>query len=51
VPYYQPEVSLETGEIVGFEALARIVGEDGGVSMPAEFASALEDPDVGRALG
>src|SRR4051812_14444320 len=28
VPYYQPEISLETGEIVGFEALARIVHAD-----------------------
>ena len=51
VPYYQPEISIESGEIVGFEALARIVREDGSVSVPAEFMSALEDPDVGRAFG
>jgi len=51
VPYYQPEISIETGEIVGFEALARVVGEDGRIGMPAEFVSALEDPDVGRTFG
>jgi diguanylate cyclase (GGDEF)-like protein len=51
VPYYQPEISLTTGEIVGFEALARIVHEDGRVGTPGEFMSALEDPDVGRAFG
>jgi diguanylate cyclase (GGDEF)-like protein len=51
VPYYQPEISLTTGEIVGFEALARIVHEDGRVGTPGEFMSALEDPDVGRVFG
>jgi diguanylate cyclase (GGDEF)-like protein len=51
VPYYQPEISIETGEVVGFEALGRIVHDDGRVSPPAEFISALEDPEVGRAFG
>jgi diguanylate cyclase (GGDEF)-like protein len=51
VPFYQPEISLETGEVVGFEALARIVLDDGRISMPAAFLSALEDPEVGRAFG
>jgi diguanylate cyclase (GGDEF)-like protein len=51
VPYYQPEIAIETGEIVGFEALGRIVHADGRVSQPAEFLSALEDPEVGRAFG
>ena len=51
VPFYQPEISLETGEIVGFEALARIVLDDGRISTPAAFISALEDPEVGRAFG
>jgi EAL domain-containing protein (putative c-di-GMP-specific phosphodiesterase class I) len=51
VPYYQPEISVETGDIVGFEALGRIVNADGRVSAPSEFLSALEDPEVGRAFG
>jgi diguanylate cyclase (GGDEF)-like protein len=51
VPFYQPEISIETGEIVGFEALARIVLDDGRIRPPAEFLSALEDPEVGRAFG
>jgi len=51
VPYYQSEISIESGEIVGFEALARIVQPDGSLSSPAEFVWALEDPDVGRVFG
>jgi diguanylate cyclase (GGDEF)-like protein len=51
VPYYQSEISIESGEIVGFEALARIVQPDGSLSTPAEFVWALEDPDVGRVFG
>lgn len=51
VPFYQPKIEIETGEIAGFEALARIVQEDGGVTTPKEFALALEDPEVARAFG
>jgi diguanylate cyclase (GGDEF)-like protein len=50
-PYYQPQVATKTGEVVGFEALARIVKEDGRLEMPTEFVSALEDPEVSRAFG
>jgi EAL domain-containing protein (putative c-di-GMP-specific phosphodiesterase class I) len=51
VPFYQPEISIETGEVVGFEALARIVIGGDRISAPATFLSALEDPEVGRAFG
>jgi diguanylate cyclase (GGDEF)-like protein len=51
VPFYQPEIDIETGEVVGFEALARIRQDDDRISVPAEFASALEDPEVGPAFG
>lgn len=42
-PHYQPKVSLETGNIVGFEALARIEMPEGRVLTPGDFASALTD--------
>ena len=51
VPYYQPQVCTRSGAIVGFEALARIVADDGRICMPREFLSALEDAEVGRGFG
>jgi diguanylate cyclase (GGDEF)-like protein len=51
VPFYQPKIAIATGEIAGFEALARIVQEDGGVTTPKEFALAFEDAEVARAFG
>lgn len=38
----QPKVSLETGEIMGAEALARLKGKDGRVYLPADFIPTLE---------
>jgi EAL domain-containing protein (putative c-di-GMP-specific phosphodiesterase class I) len=51
VPFYQPKIAVRTGEVAGFEALARIVHNDGRITTPKEFASVLEDPEVGRAFG
>ncbi|MEA2992192.1 MAG: hypothetical protein QOD40_1112 [Alphaproteobacteria bacterium] len=51
VPFYQPEICIESGEISGFEALARIIGRDGRLTMPGEFMAAFQDPEVGRCLG
>ena len=51
VPFYQPKISIATGEVVGFEALARIVQDDGRIITPKDFASALDDPEVSRAFG
>ena len=41
--YYQPIVDLETGRVVGFEALTRIRGNDGAVSSPGAFIDEIED--------
>ncbi len=43
-PFFQPIEDLETGEIVGFEALARLV-HDGEILQPASFLAALSDDD------
>lgn len=40
--YLQPKVSMETGKLVGAEALARWEKADGTVIMPGEFIPALE---------
>ena len=37
VPHYQPEVDLRTGEIIGFESLARWSDQDMGNISPAQF--------------
>jgi diguanylate cyclase (GGDEF)-like protein len=51
VPFYQPKVSIESGGMVGFEAVARIVHDDGRVDLPKDFALALDDPELSRAFG
>lgn len=41
-PYYQPEIDLRTGEIIGFEALARWNDEKLGPISPIEFIPIAE---------
>lgn len=38
----QPKISLETGEIIGAEALARLKGTDGSIYLPDDFIPTLE---------
>ncbi|WP_162292652.1 putative bifunctional diguanylate cyclase/phosphodiesterase [Hartmannibacter diazotrophicus] len=42
-PHYQPLIRLETGEIIGFEALARWPRADGTVMQPASFIGVAEE--------
>ena len=51
LPYYQPKVSLRTGEIVGSEALARWQHPERGVLTPGSFAPAFTDPETAVAMG
>lgn len=46
VPYYQPIIRLDTGEITGLEALARLRLDDGRVVAAGEFQDALLDPKL-----
>jgi len=44
IPYFQPRIRLADGAITGFEALARQVGRDGEVLLPAAFLSDYDTP-------
>ncbi len=43
IPFYQPEVDMRTGQIIGFEALARWTDDSLGSISPAEFIPIAED--------
>lgn len=49
--FYQPIVSLETGELTGFEALLRWQHPTRGLLGPKEFISVAEDTGLIRELG
>lgn len=51
VPFYQPLVSMETGKVEGFEALARWNHPEHGILTPAVFQDALDDTTVSALLG
>ncbi|MEM9221973.1 MAG: bifunctional diguanylate cyclase/phosphodiesterase [Pseudomonadota bacterium] len=50
VPYFQPKVDLESGAVVGFEALCRWQHPTRGLLTPGAFLSALESTTVGMDL-
>lgn len=50
IPFYQPKIDLNTGEIRGFEALLRLRGPKG-LEPPAVIEAAFADPVLSVALG
>lgn len=50
-PWYQPQVSTDTGLVSGFEALARWHHPDRGLISPAEFLPALKQASQMERLG
>jgi len=50
VPYYQPKIDLQTGDIIGWEALLRIRKESIHILPPSEIAAAFSDAEIGVQL-
>ena len=50
-PYFQPQISTDTGAITGFEALARWHHPTRGLIPPAEFLPLIEESGLGERLG
>lgn len=51
VPFYQPKIDLRSGQITGFEALARWHHPVRGLLTPASFTEAFTDPELSIAFG
>lgn len=50
VPYYQPIVNLDTGKVVGYEALMRWHHPRRGMVLPGEFLGVAEDTGLSEAM-
>ncbi len=50
-PWYQPQISTDTGKVTGFEALARWVHPDHGTIPPSEFLPVMEAAGLMELLG
>ena len=50
LPHYQPIVRMDSGEIIGLEALARLRMPDGKVVSAGQFQPALADPRIAYRL-
>ncbi|WP_430734769.1 EAL domain-containing protein [Halodesulfovibrio aestuarii] len=51
IPYFQPRFDVQSGDIVGAEALVRWIRPDGSVGNPAEFIPVAEETGLVRELG
>lgn len=46
IPFYQPKLSFETGQIRGFEALLRWQNDSGQIELPGTIAPAFDDQEI-----
>jgi len=51
VLYYQPQVNMQSGEVVGMEALIRWLHPQRGLLAPGQFLPVIEDHDMAVAIG
>jgi diguanylate cyclase (GGDEF)-like protein/PAS domain S-box-containing protein len=51
VLHYQPQINLETGEIIAVEALVRWKSEDSGIIMPGDFIPLAEETGLINDIG
>jgi diguanylate cyclase (GGDEF)-like protein len=51
IPWFQPQICTDTGNISGMEALARWIHPQQGVIPPADFLPVLEDSNLMERLG
>jgi diguanylate cyclase (GGDEF)-like protein/PAS domain S-box-containing protein len=50
IPYYQPQVDLKSGDVVGFEALLRWQDVSGSLRLPETISAAFDDPILATQL-
>jgi diguanylate cyclase (GGDEF)-like protein/PAS domain S-box-containing protein len=50
LPYYQPQVAVESGRIVGFEALARWRHPERGIIPAAAFQEGFQDAEIANGI-
>ncbi len=50
IPYYQPKLDLQTGQVNGFEALLRWRNAKGRICLPVALEAAFEDLEVAAAI-
>ena len=51
IPWFQPQVSTDTGKITGFEALARWEHPERGTILPCDFLPAIAEQNLQARLG
>ncbi|OBQ46362.1 GGDEF/EAL-containing response regulator [Halodesulfovibrio spirochaetisodalis] len=51
IPYFQPRFDVQSGDILGAEALVRWIRADGSIGNPAEFIPVAEETGLIRELG
>lgn len=51
LPFYQPKVNLQTGKVIGFEALLRWCDTAEKIQLPSHIFSAFQDYDLATRIG